>query len=109
MGNGVWNWCNRTEPKHALGVTGHHAAAIGPLPARVLHIIVARGIGLPDIDLHVGDGVAVGVVDGADDEEGFAGGIVGDGGAGGKGRGVVGVEGAEDGAFGAVGGFGVVD
>lgn len=70
---------------------------------------MARGIRLPDIDLHVGDGVSVGIFDCADDEEGLAGGVVGDAGAWGEGLGVVRVEGAQDGAFGAVGGFGVVD
>lgn len=109
MRNRVGDGRNSLEPEHTFLVGGHDASTIGPIPPGILHIIMAGGIRLPDIDLHVFDGLPVGIFDGADDEEGLAGGIVADAGPGDEGRGVVRVEWTEHGAFGAVGGFGVVD
>ena len=97
------------EPEDALGVAGHDAAAVGPGVVGVLHVVVARGVGLPDVDLAAGDGVAGRVFEGAEHEARLAGGVGGDGGAIGQVLGFVRVEGPQDGAFGAVGGFRVVD
>lgn len=109
MRNRVGNGRDRLEPEHSLVIRSHDASTIRPIPPRILHIIMARRIRLPNIDLHVLHGLPVGIFHRADDEEGLAGGVVGNAGPRGKGLGVVRVEWAQHGAFGAVGGFGVVD
>lgn len=109
MRNRVRHRRNRLKPKHARVITAHDTAAIGAVPIRILHVIVARGVRLPDIDLHVGDGVAVGIFERADDEERLAFGVVGHAVTVGHHFGFVRVEGAEDCTFGRAGGFGVVD
>ena len=74
----------------------------------MLHIVKSLRVRLPNVDLHVGNRVAVYVFDGAEHEAGGALRIVGDGVAGRHVGGFVRMEGPEDGAFGGVGGFGVV-
>ena len=99
---------NRLEPKHTLLITMHHSPLIRPLSTRILHIIEALAVRFPNIDLDVFDWFAVCVFDVAEDEAGFAVGVVGDDAAVWCDLGFVGVEGAEDCAFCALGWFGVV-
>ena len=100
---------NGLEPQRPVGVALHHAAAVRLLAIRILHIVVAGGVGFPDVDFDVGDRRAVDVFHRDQDEAGLAQGVVRDRVAVGERFGVVGVEGTEDGAFGAVGRFRVVD
>lgn len=87
----------------------HHRPLIRPFSSSILHIVEPFAVCLPNVDLDAFDGGALGVFDGAEDEAGFAVGVVGDLGAVWGAFSFVGVEGAEDRAFGAGGGFGVVD
>lgn len=87
----------------------HHSSLIRLLAALILHVVFPVAVCFPDVDLDAFHWLSVGVFDGADDEAGLAGRVVGDLSAVGFGDGVVRVEGPEDGAFGAGGGFGVVD
>lgn len=109
MRDGIRHRHDCLEPELAVLIRDQHAAAIWPVAVRVLHVIVAGGVGLPDVDGDAGDGGAAGVLDGADDETGLAKRVRRDAGAVGDGFGVVRVEGPEHGSFRARGGFGVVD
>lgn len=109
MRNRVTDGLNTLEPEPPLLVRNHDAPLTRLIPARVLDIVVAGAVGLPDVDFYPGYRVAVAVLDGADAEEWFALRVEGHVSAVVEGRRVVGVEGPEDGAFGRVGGFGVVD
>lgn len=109
VGDGVGDGDDGVEPKRALGVTGHDAAAVGAVPVGVLDVVVARGIRLPDVDLDALDGLAVDVLDGAQDQQGLAVLVVRHQLAVAHVFGLVGVEGTQDGPFGRVGRFGVVD
>lgn len=91
---------DRIKPEDAVLVAAHDAAPVGPVAAGILHVVVARRVGLPDIDLDALNGLAVCVLDGADDKERLALGIVRHQAALGDLFGFVSVEGAEDGAFG---------
>jgi hypothetical protein len=80
-----------------------HRAAVGlfrPFIIFVLDVVYAVRICFPDIDLDGGDWGAGSVAHGAEDKEGLAFGVGGDGGAEGCRGGVVRVVRAEDGAFG---------
>lgn len=52
MRNGVWHRRNSMEPKHPLPIRSHNTPTIRPLTPRILHIIMARRVRLPDIDLN---------------------------------------------------------
>lgn len=97
------------EPEDAVLVAAHDAAAIRAITLRILHVVVAGRVGLPDIDLAVGNRTALSVLERADDEERLALGIMRHGRAGGHLLGLVGVEGAQDGAVGRAGRFGMID
>lgn len=109
MGNRIRHRDNRLKPHAPLLITPHDAPPIRALQIRVLHVVVARAVRFPDIDFAVLDRGAGDIAEGADHEEGLAGGVMRDGGALLKGGGVVHVEGAENGAFGGAGGLRVVD
>ena len=100
---------NGFEPEHAFRVAGHDAPAIWAIMVSVLHVVVARRVGFPDIDLAALDRLAGGVFEGAENKARLAGGISGDGSTVGKIFGFVSVERAEDSTFGAVRWFGVVN
>ena len=100
---------NGLKPKHAFFVAGHDAAAVRPIVVSMLHVVVARGVGFPDVDFAARDGFAGHVFEGAEHKAWLAGGIGGNGSAVGEILGFVRVEGPEDGPFGAVGWFRVVD
>lgn len=111
MRNRIANGHDPLEPERAFVVAPQDPSPIRPsdVAVRVLDVVEARRVGLPDIDLAFLDGLAVRVEDAAGDEEGGAVGVVGEDGAVGHVVGVVGVEGAEDCAGRAVWGFGVRD
>jgi len=75
----------------------------------MLDVVVARRVGLPDVDLDPFEGIAGPVLDGADAQQGEPLWVVRHLGAGFEDGGVVRVEGPQHGAFGRVRGFGVVD
>lgn len=94
MGNRVRHGRDSMEPENTLLIRAHNAAPIGPLAPCILHIIVARGIGLPDINLDVLDRLALGITQITYDQQGLALGVVRHGVTGGHLLGIVGVEGA---------------
>lgn len=100
---------NRLEPERALDIALHDRAAVRPGPLRILHVVEALAVRLPDVDLDALDRLARGVLDGAEDQAGLAGGVVADGSAVALVLGFVCVEGAEYRAFGAGGWLWVVD
>jgi hypothetical protein len=87
----------------------HHSSLIRPFSSRVLHIVKALAVRLPDVDLHTFYWLAAGVFYGAEYETWFAFGIVGDLRAVRLALSFVGVEGSENCAFCAGWWFGVVD
>lgn len=107
--NRITHRLNSLEPELTIGVALHDAALAWPLPIRVLHVVVARRVRLPNVDPDVGDGVAARVADRAENQHRLAGRVGRHACARGDGGCVVRVEGAQDGSFGARGGFGVVD
>ena len=72
MRNGIGHGHNTTEEKAALGVALQNAPPIRPVAPRVLHIVVACGVRLPDVDGNPLDRVAVDVLHRADSEQLFA-------------------------------------
>lgn len=105
----VRNRLDGLEPEESFLVTVHDAAAVGTFTVRVLHVVVARRVRLPDVNLHALDGLAVGVLERAQDEERLSLGIVGHHVACGHLLRFMGVEGAQDGALRGALGLGVVD
>ena len=93
VGDRIRHGDDSLEPEHALRIARHDCALIRPLAPRILHIVEAVRVRLPDIDLHAFDGLAGRVFQGAEDEAGFAVWVVGDGGSVGLGLGFMGVEG----------------
>ena len=59
MRNRIWHGRNRMKPENPILPTPHHTPTIRRIPPGILHVVVPRGIRLPDIDLDVGDGVPV--------------------------------------------------
>lgn len=98
--DGVTHGLYALEPEPALGVRYHDAPLAGLIPALMLHVVVARAVRLPDVDLDAFHRAALGVLDGAEAEEGLALRVMGHLLAVGEGRGIVGVEGAQDRALG---------
>jgi hypothetical protein len=92
---------NRLEPKVALFITMHDSSLIGLIATRILYVVEPLAVRLPDIDLDICDWLAVGVLDGACYEAGFAVWIMGDLRSIGLRDGVVRVEGSQHSAFGA--------
>jgi len=72
MRNGIRHRDDGLEPELAILVRLHDTSAIGPRPVRMLHIVMARGISLPDVDFHAFDRVPGGVFDRADYDAGLA-------------------------------------
>lgn len=101
------------EPEEAVFIAVHDAAAVGPAPrrvsVRVLHVVAARRVGLPDVDFDALDRVPCRVLDRAEDEERFALRVARHLAPRGQDARVVRVEGPQDGALGGAGGLGVVD
>lgn len=108
MRNGIRHGNDSLEPEDAFPVTVHDRASVRAVSVGILYVVEAPRVGLPYVDRGARYRLAGGVVDGAEDQAGFAVGVVRDGAAVGCGFGFVGVEGAEHGAFGRVWGFGVV-
>jgi hypothetical protein len=100
---------NRFEPETSLLIARQDSSAIRPGPIGVLDVVEAFGVGFPDVDAGVRDGVPVCVFDRAEDQQGLAGCILGDQRAVGSVLCFVRVEGSEEGSFGTVRGLGVVD
>lgn len=101
MWNWIWHRHNRLEPKYSLIVTVHDSPLIRSFSPGILNIVESLAISLPYIDLHIFQRFTSSVFDGAEDETGFAIGIMGDLRAIGFYLSFVGVEGTEDSAFGA--------
>ena len=100
MRDRIRHWNNGLEPEVPVLITTHDRSTVRPVSIRVLHVVEALRVRLPDVDRGVGDRAAGRVFDGAEDEAGFAFRVVRDGAAV-RGRlSFVRVEGAEDGAFG---------
>ena len=97
------------EPERAVRVAAQHAPPVGPVPLRVLHVVVPRAVRLPHIDLDTRHRRAVHVRDTAHDQARLALRVVADRVAVLHVGGLVAVEGAQHGALGAAGRFGVVD
>ena len=109
MRDGITDGFQALEPEAPLLVALHDAPLARLVAVVVLHVVVARAVRLPDVDLDAGDGPAERVLDGADGQHGLAGWVRGHAAAVGEEGGIVRVEGAEDGALGSEGRFGVVD
>lgn len=89
------------EPEDAVVVAVHHCALIWPLPPRVLHVVLALAVGLPDVNFDVSYRLAIGILDTAQDQARLAFRVVSNLGAIRLGLGFVRMEGPEDCAFGA--------
>lgn len=109
MWNGVRHRHNRLEPKQPFLITLHHCPLVWSFSSSILHVVEAFAVCLPNVNFYALDGFALGVLDGAEDEAGFAVGIVGYLGTVWGGFCFVGVEWSEDCAFGACWWFWVVD
>ena len=70
VGNGVADGFNTLEPEEALFVAEHDATLAGSLlvASRVLYVVVATAVRLPNVDLDVADRLARDVFHGADAE-----------------------------------------
>lgn len=81
MRNRIRHGHDRLEPKHALAITAQDRAAVGPLAVRMLHVVEALAVSLPDVDFHALHGFPVRVFYAADDEAGLPLAVVRDGAA----------------------------
>lgn len=52
IGNRVWYWYDRLEPKDTLFVTMHHSSLVRLLAAFILHIVLSIAVRFPNIDLY---------------------------------------------------------
>lgn len=93
MRNRIRHRHDSLEPELAVGVALQHRASLGRRPVRVLHVVEALAVGLPDVDLGVRDRPPGGVAQCAQHQTGLALRVVGDGRAVVFGFGVVCVEG----------------
>lgn len=109
MGNRIAHGLNPLEHKPAILIRNHDRALRRLIAVRVLHVIVAAAVRLPNVDFDALDRVALLVLDGAHGQHRHAFRVRGQAGAVGDRRGVVRVEGPQDGALGGVGRLGVVD
>lgn len=109
MGNGVWYRRNGLEPKYAALIRSHNTATIRLVSTRILHIIMASTIRLPDINLHIINRPTLHVLQCANHEQGFTLGIMRHGFTGWHLLRIVGMEGTQDGTFGGTGRLGVID
>ena len=107
--NGVGYWGNGLEPEDAVTVTAHDTTAVRTVTIRMLHIIVTRGIRLPDINLHILDRLTIHVLQCADNKKRLAFSIVRHQIALGHLLSLVGVEWSEDGTLSGSLGLRVVD
>jgi hypothetical protein len=98
--NGIRHWHNGLEPKHAVRVALHDHSAVRTISFCVLHVIEAFAVRLPNVNLDVVDGLAVGIFDGAENETRLAVGVMADAAAITLQLGFVGVKRAEHCAFG---------
>jgi hypothetical protein len=65
--DGVRHRQNRFEPELSLLIARQDSSAVRPGPIGVLDVVEASGVGFPDVDAGVGDGVPVCVFDRAED------------------------------------------
>ena len=109
----VWNWVRHRhdslEPEHTILIAVHHCSLIRTLAARVLHIVEAFAVRFPYVNLCALHRLASGVLDVAQDQTGFAVGVMGYDGAVGFYLSFVGMERSEDCAFCAIRRLRVVD
>ena len=63
IGDRIGNRNNRIEPENAALVGSQHGPSVRTISLCILHIVVAGRIRLPDINLHVGNGLPRGVLD----------------------------------------------
>lgn len=66
--DGVRHGRNGMEPEKTILVATYDTSPVRLDPSGMLHIIMARGVRLPDIDLDVGDRPALCVLQSADNE-----------------------------------------
>lgn len=66
--DGVRHGRNGMEPEKAVLVAAYDTSPIRLDPSGMLHIIMTCGVRLPDIDLDVGDGPAMCILQGADNK-----------------------------------------
>lgn len=66
--DGVRHGRNGVEPENTVLVAAYDKSPVRLDPSGMLHIIMARGVRLPDIDLDVGNGSALRVLQGADNK-----------------------------------------
>src|SRR5471032_2580463 len=78
VGNWIGLGYDGAEPVGALIVSLQHRTALVLGQLRVLYVVEALGIGLPDVDFSVGHGFALGAADGATDVPRSAGHAVAD-------------------------------
>lgn len=109
VGDRVADGDDGLEPEEAVGVARHDAAAVGPGVVGVLHIVVARRVRLPDVDLAAGDRLPRRVAQRAHHQARLARRVGRDGAAVGQVERLVRVEGPEHRALGALARFRVVD
>lgn len=109
VGNRVRHGYNTPEPKHSVFIALHDASPVGAISFRMLHVVHARAVRLPDVDLDSFDRLSLHVFKGAEHEEGLAIRVMCHQVAVRHIFCFMGMERAEDGAFSGVGGFWVVD
>jgi hypothetical protein len=79
MRNRIGHRHNRLEPEISLRIAVHNTSSVWPLVVGMLHVIVARRISFPDVDLAAFDGLAGRVLERAEHEAGLASRVGGDG------------------------------
>lgn len=72
MRNWIWHRDYCLEPKDALVITVHHRSTVWLLSISMLHVVMAAAVSFPNIDLYPTDWFAIGILDVAEYEAGFA-------------------------------------
>lgn len=109
MRNRIRHRRNSSKPEHTLLIRAHHTPSIRLVSSRILHIIVARGIRLPDINLDILDRLPLHILQRAHNQQRLALRIMRHGVSGRHLLGIVRVERAEHCSLGGTCGLGVVD
>lgn len=76
MRDGIRHRNNSMEPEDAFLVTVHNRPSVRTVSVGILYVVEAPRVGLPYVDLGASHGLAGGVFDGAEDQAGFALGVV---------------------------------